>query len=623
MKGVWNKLLRVDLTTMKATDEAVPDKVYEMFLGGAGLGAWVLYKEVPAHVKSMDPENRIIFAGGPFSGIKQSGASKWSVTSRVPAMEFNADSAATASWICELKAAGYDAVVVQGKAEKPVYVVVDDGKVEIRDASHLWGKDTIETDEALKAELGKDFEIATIGPAGERLSKFACIATAQKSFAGRSGLGAVMGSKNLKAIAVRGTKECPVADPERLEEINKEINRRVIEVDKAKPSDHSIRLHGTSFVAEPFWSLGNLPIKNYSLGMFDSGVKNLGSPNHVTKLGAKPWPCKYCTLGCHKLVEIKSGPYAFKGKDAEYESFAMMGFNLMIDDLEAVVYAGYLANRYGLDTISLGAVLAWAFESYEKGVLTKEDTYGIELTWGNGAALVEMTKKIGLREPGLGWLLGEGCKIASEKTGKGSEAWAVQMKGLEIPAHDGRAAYLAALNYCTGTGGPNHERGNAQHIWVGNIRLPEWGITADIKMEERHTWNEAGDRVAKFQDYCNIINSLCHCKFHEFSGYTLTDMLNTLNAVTGWGWNQDDFRRSGQRISVLQRMLNIRYGVTKKDDFTYPERMKQPKPDGPVAGITPAGLEDAIMDYYRVRGYDTEGVPTEATIKELGLDRIP
>ena len=608
MKGVWNKILRVDLTTMKATEEAVPDRVYEMFLGGAGLGAWILYKEVPAHVQPLDPENRITFAGGPFSGVKQSGAAKWSVTSRVPATNLNADSAATASWIYELKAAGYDAVVVQGKAEKPVYIVIDDGKVEIKDASHLWGKDCIETDEALKDEIGKAFEIACIGQAGERLS---------------SGLGAVMGSKNLKAIAVRGTKECPVADPARLEEINKEINRRVLEVDKAKPSDHSIRLHGTSFVAEPFWSLGNLPIKNYSLGMFDSGVKNLGSPNHVTKLGAKPWPCKFCTLGCHKLVEIKSGPYAFKGKDSEYESFAMMGFDLMIDDLEAVVYAGHLANRYGLDTISLGGVLAWAFESYEKGVLTKDDCYGLELTWGNAHALVEMTKKIGLREPGLGWLLGEGCKIAAEKTGKGSEAWAVQMKGLEIPAHDGRAAFLAALNYSVGTGGPNHERGNAQHIWVGNIRLPEWGITADIKMEERHTWNQAGDRVAKFQDYCNIINSLCHCKFHEFSGYTLTDMLNTVNAITGWGWDQTEFRNSGARITMLQRLLNARYGWKKADDFTLPKRMMEPKPDGPVAGISPVGLEEAIVDYYKVRGYDEDGVPTKETLKALGMEQIP
>ena len=235
----------------------------------------------------------------------------------------------------------------------------------------------------------------------------------------------------------------------------------------------------------------------------------------------KPWPCKYCVIQCHNLCEVKGGPYAYKGKGPEYESFAMVGFNTMVDDVKAVAYACELANLYSMDTISLGVVIAWAMECYEKEVITQKDTYGLDLKWGNAEAMVEMVKKIGERADGLGYLLGEGCKIASEQLGKGSENWAVQMKGQEIAAHNWRAQYISALNYCTGVAsGPNHERGNSQHIWVGHIRLPEWGI-GEVENEERWSWDKAGDRNAKFHDYCNVINSACHCKFMEFRGLYL------------------------------------------------------------------------------------------------------
>ena len=266
-------------------------------------------------------------------------------------------------------------------------------------------------------------------------------------------------------------------------------------------------------------------MKNYSLARHPEGEANLGGQSYVEKLNAKPWPCPFCVIKCHNKCEIKNGPYAYKGKGPEYESFAMMGFNLMIADQEAVAYACELANLYSMDTISLGGILAWAMESYEKGVITREDTYGIDLAWGNAAGAVEMVKKIGERAPGLGYLLGEGCKIASERMGQGSEDWALQMKGQEIAAHNWRAQYISALNYCTGVAaGPNHERGNSQHIWVGHVMLPEWGID-HVENAERWSWEKASDRNAKFHDYCNVINSAVHCKFQEFASYTLTDLL--------------------------------------------------------------------------------------------------
>jgi aldehyde:ferredoxin oxidoreductase len=619
MKSVWNKILRVDLSNRTCKPEQLTDDVYEKFLGGAGVSAYVLWRESPRGTTAFDPANRLTFAPGPMQGLKQTGAAKWTAGAISPAFNLNADSAATASFGIEIKEAGYDAVVVHGRAEKPVYVVVDDDRVELKDAGHLWGKDAYEAEDGIKGDEGDTFECVTIGQSGERGVRYANIQSRKKSFVGRCGLGAVMGSKMLKGIAVRGTQKMEIDDPKETDRLNKEINTRIAELDKQQPEWLQMRRVGTAAATELFAPQGNLPIKNYQLADFPSGVKNLHASNYAKELNAKPWPCQYCTLQCHNLCEIKEGPYAYKGKGPEYESFAMVGFNTMVDDVKAVAYACELANLYSLDTISLGVVIAWAMECYEKGVLTKDDTYGLDLTWGNAEAMVELVRKIGLRADGLGYLLGEGTKIASEQIGGGSEAWAVQMKGQEIAAHNWRAQYISALNYCTGVAsGPNHERGNSQHIWVGHVRLPEWGID-EVENDDRWSWDHTADRNAKFHDYCNVINSSCHCKFMVFRGYTLTDLCNTINAATGLGWSLDDLRRCGDRITQLQKLLNIRYGWKKEHDFNYPKRFMEPVDEGPAAGKIPIGLEDAIMDYYKERGWDEDGKPTASKLKEVGL----
>lgn len=620
MKGVWGKVLKLDLTNGTCKAETLPDKVYEYFLGGAGLAAYFMWKECPAGTTAFNPANRLTFAGGPMTGLKQTGAAKWSAGAISPSINMNADSAATASFGIEMKETGFDAIVVYGRAPKPVYVVVEDGKAKIKDAQKFWGKNAYETEDRIKEAEGDDFEVVTIGQAGERLVRFANIQTQKKSFLGRCGLGAVMGSKMLKGIAVRGSQSSQFYDPAEINLLNKEINKRLAVIDAAQPEFMQYKRVGTAAATGIFAPQGNLPIKNYQLARFPSGEKNLHASEYASKLNSKPWPCKYCVIQCHNLCEIKKGPYAYKGKGPEYESFAMVGFNTMVDDIEAVAYACELGNIYSMDCISLGVVIAWAMESYEKGVITQKDTYGLDLKWGNAEAMVEMVKKIGERADGLGYLLGEGCKIASEQLGKGSEGWAVQMKGQEIAAHNWRAQYISALNYCTGVAsGPNHERGNSQHIWVAHVMLPEWGID-EVKNEERWSWDKTADRNAKFHDYCNIINSSCHCKFHEFRGYTLTDLLNTINAATGWGWSLDDLRRCGDRITTLQKFLNIRYGWKKEHDFQYPKRFMEPVHEGPAAGKIPVGLEDAIMDYYRVRGWDEAGRPTPELIKRLGME---
>ena len=623
MKGVWNKILRVDLNEKKVTTQDVPDEAYEYFLGGEGLAAWVMWKECPRGTTAFDPANRLTFATGPMQGIKQSGAAKWAVGGISPAFNMNAGSSITHRFGIEMKHAGYDAIVVHGRADKPVYIVVEDDRVKIKDAGRLWGKDAYAAEDMIHDAEGETFSVVTTGQAGERLVRFANIQTAKKSFAGRCGFGGVMGSKLLKGIAIRGSQNCPIYDPQGNAKLNLAINKRLAAVDAAKPEMLRFSTLGTASATGLFAPQGNLPVKNYSLARHPEGEANLGGQSYVEKLNAKPWPCPFCVIKCHNKCEIKKGPYAYKGKGPEYESFAMMGFNLMIADQEAVAYACELANLYSMDTISLGGILAWAMESYEKGVITREDTYGIDLTWGNAAGAVEMVKKIGERAPGLGYLLGEGCKIASERMGQGSEDWALQMKGQEIAAHNWRAQYISALNYCTGVAsGPNHERGNSQHIWVGHVMLPEWGID-HVENAERWSWAKASDRNAKFHDYCNVINSAVHCKFQEFASYTLTDLLDTINSCTGLGWTQDDMRRCGERITNLQKLLNIRYGWKTGDDFNYPKRFMEPVSEGPAAGKIPVGLEDAILDYYRHRGWDDNGVPTAAKLKELGMEGIP
>lgn len=620
MKGVWNKVLRVDLSRGTCQAETIPDAIYEYFLGGEGLGAYFMWRESPRGTLPFDPANCLTFAAGTLNGIAQSGAGKWATTAISPSVYLNAGSAATASFGIEMKATGYDAIVVTGRAEKPVYLVVDDDRAVLKNASRLWGKDAYEAEDAIHASEGDNFEVLSIGQAAERGVRFANIQTRKKSYCGRSGMGAIMGSKLLKAAAIRGSQKLKYSDSAELNKLNKEINRRLALTDSQKPEWLQTKRVGTAAATELFAPQGNLPISNYRLADWPEGVKAWHASNYARELNAKPWPCKYCVVQCHNRCEVKEGPYQFKGKGPEYESFAMMGFNTMCADIKAIAYACELADKYSMDTISLGVVIAWAMECYEKGVLTKKDTYGLDLKWGNHEAVVELTKKIGLREGGLAYLLGEGCQYAAQRIGKGSEAWAVAMKGQEIAAHNWRAQYISALNYCTGVAsGPNHERGNSQHIWVCNVRLPEWGI-GDVTNDERWDWENLPDYNAKFHDYCNVINSAGHCKFQEFSGYTLTDLTNTLNAVRGLGWNTDDLRKCGERITTLQKLLNIRYGWKKEDDFKYPKRFMEPVKEGPAAGKVPIGLDQAILDYYKVREWDANGKPTPGLLERLGME---
>jgi len=367
--GYWNKILRVDLTNRQSIEEEIEDEAWKLFLGGAGIGAKILWEEVPPEVSPFDANNKIVFSVGPFQGHPVPGSAKFCITSKSPLTNTYADSAAGASWGPLFKKTGYDALIIQGKSENPVYIYIEDGKVEIREARNIWGLDSYKSVEQIRKEIRNPrASVATIGQAGERLVKIACIAVDKHSFAGRCGLGAVMGSKNLKAVAVNGSKEVPVSNLSQLKDYNRKYSQ---EIHKAS-IESELRTHGTPGLPVTAEGYGDMPIKYWTGDTWPEGAEKIGAPNYTKVLSAKPYPCLYCPIGCHRKIEIKEPTgHKLKGVGPEYETLGMFGTNLLIDDLKAISVANDLCNRLGIDTISAGACVGFAMECYEKGIISK------------------------------------------------------------------------------------------------------------------------------------------------------------------------------------------------------------------------------------------------------------
>ena len=608
--GYWEKVLRVDLSDMRVTEETVPEPVWRKVLGGAGYGAKVLYDEVGSEVGGLDPENRIIFGLGPFQATQQTGAAKFCIIAKSPLTGIFGETAAGAGWAIELKKAGYDAVVVQGKANKPVYLWIHDGKVETKDAVPFWGKDSYSASDEILKDIGDPkASIACIGQAGEKQVAIACVVIDKHSFGGRCGLGAVMGSKNLKAIVVKGTRTVPVHDANGVSELGRELGKKIYE-----GTEDWLRLHGTPCVEVPCEEVGDTPIKYWSGDTWKEGAKQLGSPNYTEVLRAKPWPCKFCVVGCHRHVKIdEPAEYALEGAGPEYETLGMIGNCCLMDDLKALAKMNEWCNKYGMDTISTGAFIGFAMDCFEKGILKEKDTDGMAIHWGDKEVMFQLIHKIGKRE-GIGELFSRGILHAARSLGEKASELAVHVKGLDMPAHDPRAYFSLALNYATGSAGGHHERGNPQVASSGFL-LPEAGINEVV---DRFQMENSEFVAAKYQDYGVLTNSLCHCKFMLFGGMTLTDLLNTLNSVTGWGWTMEDFLKTGERIFTLQRLVNVKYGITRKDDVL-PKKIFEPAKEGGRIGKIPVPFEPALDRYYILRGWDTHGIPKKEKLKELDL----
>lgn len=613
--GYWQKLLRVDLTNKKTSIEPIAEEDLKRFIGGAGLAAEILRREVPAKTDAHDPKNLVIFGAGPFQGPPIAGGAKFSMAGISPVTGTFGDTAAGADWGPALKDAGYDMLVIEGASETPIYLHIVDDRVEIRDASNLTGMDTYETIDAIHKETeDKKLSIASIGPAGEKRVAIACVVVDKHSFAGRCGLGALMGSKGLKAVAVRGTQTAEMSDPDKARELMGHYQKQIL----ATVKENEFRAHGTTALCESAEALGDMPIKYWEQDVWPEGAKKLGAPNYTKVLKAKPYPCKFCPVGCHRKIKItEPAEYAQEGIGPQYETLGMMGTNLLIDDPKAVAQGNNLASRLGFDTISAGAMVGFAMECFEKGWITDRDTDGLELKWGDPKVLFALLEQIGNKE-GFGAIFSEGTLPAAEKISQEAIEIVVHCKGLDFPAHDARSCISLAPTYATGTRGACHFRGACEDVEMGGFFIPEIGIKEGMfKFFERENQSLL---AAKCQDYFALLNSLVLCAFMVDGGdMPFSGVKDLFNAITGWDYSIEDLIEAGERIFTVQRLINIRDGYNAATDVL-PKNMLQPAKEGFRAGKVPP-FKELMEDYYNLRGWDENGEPTQRTMDRLGLTK--
>jgi aldehyde:ferredoxin oxidoreductase len=617
--GYNGKILRVDLDNESFSVEEPNEISYSRYLGGGTLALYYLLKELKPKSDPLGPENILVFSGSVISGTPAAGLSRFSVAAKSPLTGGFGEAEAGGWWIPELKFAGYDAIVIKGKASKPVYLWIHDGEVEIRDARHLWGKFSKETQEEIRTELGDErIRIASIGPAGEKLVKVACILNELKHANGRTGLGAVMGSKNLKAIAVRGKKKMEVADEEAVKRLTKWLR------DTYEEPYFSIGNLGTSRVTVMLSEQGILPTLNFREGSF-AGAEAISGETMSKTILVRRGTCYGCFVRCKREVQV-SEPYSVDPiyGGPEYETVAAFGSMCGIDDLKAISWANQLCNAYGLDTISTGSLVSFAMECYEKGILKKGDTGGMDLRFGNVEAMIRLVEMIGRRE-GLGNILADGFSSAADKFGKGADRFAIHVKGMPLPFHEPRGKAGVGLGYAVSPTGPDHMEYPHDPFWAteaGITLLRPLGI-----LEPVDVFDLGPKKVRIFiylQQYWDLLNSLGVCMFtaKPFGPHTFTEIVNYVKAVTGWETSLFDLLKVGERHANMARIFNLQEGFTSKDD-TLPDRLFNPMEGGTLKGkkIDKEQFSKAIETYYQMMGWDSEtGVPRKEKLAELDLD---
>jgi aldehyde:ferredoxin oxidoreductase len=611
--GYISKVLRVDLSAGTFTIQTFGEDVLRKYIGGSGLGTKILFDETDQHTDPLGPENRLIFMTGPIVGTRALNSGRYHVVTKSPLTGIYGESNSGGTFGPALKYAGYDGIVFIGISPKPVYLWIEDGKPELRDAAFLWGKDTYAVDEVLKAELGQDITACSIGPAGEKLVRIASIMNdgVDGRAAGRCGVGAVMGSKRLKAIAVRGELKVPLADePGMIASVKKWAPVIVKNTGWAK--------FGTSGGLEGSEAIGNLPIKNWSQGNF-AGAKTTNGHYMADTILTKRYYCEKCVMGCGRTVEVKEGKYkTVEGGGPEYETLGHMGGNCLVDNIEAIALGNELCNRYGIDTISTGAAVAFAMEAYERGIITREMAGGLEIKWGEGDVLVAMIKKIGEQQD-IGVLLGQGTAKAAKDLGGVAEEFAVHVKGLEFPAHDPRNATGTGLQFATSARGACHLSSFTHDFEIG-CTFPELGYD---KSPDRWAIAGKGEFIAKFQNVMGMFDSLTHCKFlvYGLGDSIIKTLCDWVNEATGWDMTFEEFMLTGERIFNLKRLYNVKHGISRKDDRLPPRILSHKRGSGGAAENLPF-LGAMLSEYYQYRGWDEFGIPTQATLERLGLEEM-
>ena len=627
LKGYNGKILVVDLTNECFSVDEQSQAWYRQYLGGSAIGAYYCLKEIPIGADPLGPENVLVLAPSVITGAPVPCTSRFTATAKSPLTGGIGDSQGGGFWGPELKWAGFDAIVFKGKAERPVYLWINNGQVEIKDATHLWGKTTGETETMIRSELNDEkVRVAGIGQAGENLVKYACIINERKHAAGRTGMGTVMGSKNLKAIAVRGNKDnLQYHDSEKI----KEIAKLAPELMKKSPVAQGLKSMGTNFGLISMNMSGSLPTRNFNSGCFD-GYEGLSAEHMHDTIFVKGEGCYICPIRCKRVVQA-SEPYevdpAYGGP--EYETIASLGSYVCVDDIVTVSKANELCNKYALDTITAGAAIAFAMECFEHGILTLEDTDNLELSFGNKEVIVPLIEKIAFRE-GIGDLLADGPREAAKKLGRGAEKYAMEVKGNPFPAHMPRLKNALALIYAVNPFGADHMSSDHDPTFAPDTpkawesRMNAYGVH---EMLPPQGLNAQKTRATYYsQLYFSLMDTLTVCMF-GFGTIFLYDMqhlVDAVRAVTGWNVSSWELMKAGERRINMLKAFNMREGFDAKDD-TLPERMFEELPDGASKGlvINRDDWQQAKKDYYAVAGWDTEtGNPTDGKLIELGLDWV-
>ena len=618
--GYNAKILRVDLSRREVSVEEPEEIIYRKYLGGGALASYYLLKELKPGIDPFSAENILVFATSVVCGTPCAGSSRFTVAAKSPLTGGYGEAEAGGWWGPELKFAGYDAVVVTGRAERPVYLWIHDGDVQIRDARLIWGMFPGDAQEAIREELGDPrVRVALIGPGGEKLVRYACILNELKHANGRTGMGAVMGSKNLKALAVRGTKKLELHDRDGI----KEIARWVAENYERQPG--SLHDLGTARGIIPLNQRGILPTHNFISGVFDQAEEISGERMKETILTGRE-SCYACPIRCKRQVRIDEGNYRVQPEygGPEYETIASFGSLCCIGDLKAISKAHELCQKYTLDTISTGTTVAFAMECYEKGIIDKDDTGGIEISFGNKDAMLAMIEKIARRE-GFGDVLAEGVMRAARKIGKGAEEFAQHVKGQELPLHEPRGKTGLGLAYALSPTGADHCE--AAHDPIFEMPGKWLQSVAPLGILEPVESLDLGPKKVRLfmylQQIFNLYNSLGMCNFVgiPFGPLPLGKLVDCVKAVTGWDTSLWELLKVGERAGAMARFFNDREGFSNEDD-TLPERCFSPLQGGPLNGsrIDKKEFRQAIRSYYQMAGWDPDtGIPTKAKLEELDL----
>lgn len=614
--GYTGRILRINLTDMTAKEEELPLEVAKDYIGGAGFGIKYLFDELNGGIDPLGPENKLILAPGPFSGTTIPCASRMAFTGKSPLTDAVGVALTGGYFPVEMKFAGYDVLIVEGKAEKPTYILIKEGDVQFRSAKKVWGMKTTDTHQIIKNELtDQNVRIACIGPAGENLSKIACIINELRA-AGRKGLGAVMGAKNLKAIAIRGSGTVPIADKEKLKVARGEFTKAM----KDSPVLYSqFSKLGTPMVVDATCALGIFPGKNFSATGEFAPIDKIGVEAQNTRNVGREH-CYGCPVGCSQLRLARTGAYAgILTEGPEFETMYSFGGVTGVDNIDSIIAADRLADELGLDSISAGVTIGFAMELFEKGILGTADTGSLELRFGNHEAMVTLLRLMAFRE-GIGDILADGTKAAAEEIGRGADKYAMHVKGLELPGYDVRGAKAHGLNYATSYTGADHNRGYAFQEIFG-IPIPQ---------EVDRFAAEGKGKLTKWNQ--DVRSATCDaptmCAFLLDMAVPAVATQNTarlMEAVTGLKYAPEEIQRVGERINNLARAFNVREGFTREED-TLPERlMTEPLKEGTSKGhfISRDDLKQMLDEYYTDRGWDLDtGIPTREKLEELGLGYV-